>query len=204
MRLKAVQRCSMRAGRRAVRAPSSVGMRFLKPVAVAASLLITAALFGSSAAQAATPPEVSSYLDDRVAWVTKPGPGGCTRELTLAATTINGGRVVGYVSSSRFLYRPPVNGGSYYLPARFSTATPVPMMFSDAGHFAYAQAQEVTIQIILNWTAPVVSITLHEWGNTVVTFPFKGANNSVIWGDDNPNSHVALVLSKIECQDVPD
>jgi hypothetical protein len=178
----------------------------LRRSAIAALVALTAilGLCLSGPASAATDPAVISYLDDRVQFVTTPGQGGCARSLNLAANSINGGRVVGYVGSApgigvvQLNYSPAGSGGGVFFPARFATGR-VKMMFSDAAHFSPAAAHEVTIRIIMWPSGPMVSVTLHTWGGAEVTFPLKGANNSVIYGDDNADSHMALTIGKVDC-----
>ncbi|WP_117213170.1 hypothetical protein [Allorhizocola rhizosphaerae] len=182
-------------------------------VAVAALAVFTP----GRAAQATNTDAVWAYLDDRVQWVRTPGPGGCTRSLTMSVSTINGDGIASYIgrvqgtggnvgwNAPSVTYSPAVSGGGLAVPAKFSVSR-VEQMFSDKGNFSPdpALTQTVSIQIIMWPTGPAISLTMHDWGNTVVTFPIVGANNGVLYGDDNPRSHMAIVLAKQNCDAPPD
>lgn len=88
------------------------------------------------------------------------------------------------------------------MPAKFSVSH-AKMMFSDRGHFNPSLADAVSIQIILWATGPVISVTMHSWGNGVVTFPVIGANEGVVYGDDNPHSHMSIAMTKVPCSPPP-
>jgi hypothetical protein len=160
---------------------------------------------GGAIAAITTPQE---YLADRVAWIEQvPGPGlfkyYC---LHLVVSGFGGVPFVSYAGpvageeQVEVEYREPGVVGGVFIPGAF-TARRLKEAFSDRDHFNLDDRDEisVTIRFTLGVTPPTFVITLHRWGNTVVTFPVLGANDAQIYGNPDSRSHTTMMLTKDVC-----
>lgn len=122
--------------------------------------------------------------------------------LNTAVTSLNGGNgVVRCDYAPSVTYYPPstgsIGGIPVYIPGHFTSAH-VKMECSDRGDFSATQADDIGFNIAVGYgsSGPLVTETLHSWGDSQATFTPFGANDGTFSGDDSSTAHTAIALIK--------
>lgn len=167
----------------------------------------------AGSAAGAGPPGIAAistpeaYLADRVAWIQQPSPGlfkyYCLR-LTLSG--FGTAPFVSYAGAApgedavEVEYHPPGVSNGIFFPGSF-TASRLNEAFSDRAYFDLDDRDEISVAIRFGTalSPPTILITLHRWGNTVVTFPVLGANDAQLHGNPDSRSHTTMMLTKEVC-----